>query len=205
MTGNEMLTNLGLRLEDPAQSVFTESAKLDALNIAQKTVVNMVNTGYLTELEETVSATTDANGKYSISTIDPIRGNILGIYSSTASKWCNIIETKDVKNTENSYLSGDSSNPISYVFNETIYIKPATTTNLEIWYLKSPTDLAADTTECELNPALQEMVLDFSESQLWRMDGKGDRAGVSYNNALNTVKVLNERYAVDKSIGGEVR
>ena len=38
MTGNEMLANLGLRLEDPAASVFTASAKLDSLNLAQKTV-----------------------------------------------------------------------------------------------------------------------------------------------------------------------
>jgi hypothetical protein len=33
------------------------------------------------------------------------------------------------------------------------------------------------------------------------MDGKGDRAQISYNNALNTVKVLNERYVNEKPTG----
>ena len=205
MTGNEMLTNLGLRLEDPAQSVFTQAAKLDAINIAQKTVVNMVDAGYLTELEETTGAGTDSAGQCSISGIDPIRGNILGVYSSSASKWCSMVETKDIQSLDNSYISGDSSNPIAYIFNETIYVKPAAVTSLEIWYLKAPDDLGAGTTECELNPALQEMVLDFAESQLWRMDGKSDRASAAYNNALNTVKVLNERYATESPIGSKSR
>ena len=43
MTGNEMLSTLGLRLEDPQESSFTQAAKIDALNIAQISVVNLVN------------------------------------------------------------------------------------------------------------------------------------------------------------------
>ena len=52
-----------------------------------------------------------------------------------------------------------------------------------------------------LNPALQEMVLDFAEAQLWRMDAKGDRAQLAYSNALATIKVLNDRYQVEKPEG----
>ena len=51
MTGNDLNAILGLRLEDPAESVFTKQAKVDAINTAQKTIVNMVDNGYLTELE----------------------------------------------------------------------------------------------------------------------------------------------------------
>ena len=35
MTGNEMLSTLGLRLEDPEESSFTSTAKLDALMLLQ--------------------------------------------------------------------------------------------------------------------------------------------------------------------------
>ena len=55
MTGNEMLANLGLRLEDPAESVFTSAAKLDSLNLGQKTVCNMVDNNYLAELQTVVT------------------------------------------------------------------------------------------------------------------------------------------------------
>ena len=203
MTGQEMLDNLGLRLEDPAQSVFTQDAKLDALNLSQKTVCSMIDNGYLTELENSIAGTTGADGKITFASvsIDPIRGDIVGVYSTTNSKWCTMIETKDLKRLENSYLSGSAANPIAYVFNETIYIQPVAATIIDIWYLQEPTDLAASGVECMLNPALQEMVLDFAEAQLWRMDAKGDRAQLAYSNALATIKVLNDRYQVEKPEG----
>ena len=204
MTGNEMLANLGLRLEDPAASVFTATAKLDALNLAQKTVVNMVDNGFLTELESIVAATStasDGTKTFTSAGIDPVRGGIAGIYSVTNTSWCTMVETKDLKRLENTYLSGTTSNPIAYVFNETIYILPAATTSIDIWYLSEPTALVADATQCVLNPALHELVLDFAEAQLWRMDAKADRASAAYNNALNIVKVLNDRYQVEKPEG----
>ena len=51
MTGNEMLDTLALRLEDPTSTAFTAAAKLDALNIAQREVVNIIHNGYLTDLQ----------------------------------------------------------------------------------------------------------------------------------------------------------
>ena len=74
---------------------------------------------------------------------------------------------------------------------------------VDIWYLTEPTDyvVGALSAQCELNPALHELVLDFSEAQLWRMDAKPDRAQSAYNNALNLVKVLNDRYQAEKPEG----
>jgi hypothetical protein len=205
MTGTEMNANLGLRLEDPAQSVFTESAKVDAINLSQKTVVNMIDNGYLTELEQIVNDQALVSGSVSFTSagIDPIRGGITGIYDETNNVWCTMIEAKDLKRLENSYLSGTTSNPVAYVFNETIYVKPTSVSLIDIWYLASPTDyvVGALSAECALNPALHELVLDFAEAQLWRMDAKADRATSAYNNALNLVKVLNERYQVEKPEG----
>ena len=212
MIGNDLTANLGLRLEDPAESVFTKQAKIDSINLAQKTTVNMLDNAYLTELESIAPAeSTDSSGlrTFASAGIDPVRGGITGIYSNTASKWCTQIESKDVKRLENSYLAGSSTNPVVYIFNETIYIKPEAITSIDIWYLSSPVDFAitpgtseqALTVECQLNPALHELVLDFAEAQLWRMDAKPDRAQSAYNNALNLVKVLNDRYQAEKPEG----
>ena len=115
-----------------------------------------------------------------------------------------MLEVGDAKRLENSYLAGTVSNPTAYVFNETIYVDNDDN-SIDVWYLKSPTNLAsgdpAGDVECELNPALQELVLDFAEAQLWRMDAKPERAAAAYSNALNVVKVLNERYQVEKPEG----
>jgi len=210
MTGTGMNSNLGLRLEDPAQSVFTEAAKIDAINISMRTVCNMLDNGYLTEMEridnnQATGGGGDVPGAISFGNagITPIRGGITGIYDETNDLWCTMVETKDLKRLENSYLSGTTSNPVAYVFQETIYVKPTSVALVDIWYLTEPTDYVAGaiTAECELNPALHELILDFAEAQLWRMDAKADRAQSAYNNALNLVKVLNDRYQVEKPEG----
>ena len=206
MTGNEMLANLGLRVEDPAESVFTSTAKLDSLNLAQKTVVNMVDNAYLSELESIQSSKDPSTGTageitYANASVVPIRNGIVGIYDSDNNKWCTMLEISDLKKLENSYLAGSTTNPIAYVFKETIYVRPTTIDSIDIWFLVAPTALVADETECELNPALQELVLDFAEAQLWRMDAKSDRATSAYNSALNVIKTLNERYQAEKPEG----
>jgi len=200
-----MNSNLGLRLEDPAQSVFTEASKVDAINISMRTVCNMLDNGYLTEMERIIPDEGLSSGSVTFSEagITPIRGGITGIYDETNDKWCTMVETKDLKRLENAYLSGTTSNPVAYVFQKTIYVKPTSVALIDIWYLTEPTDYVAGaiTAECELNPALHELVLDFSEAQLWRMDAKSDRAQSAYNNALNQVKILNERYQFEKPEG----
>ena len=206
MTGNEMLANLGLRLEDPSASVFTETAKLDALNISQRTVCNTVDNAYLVELQTIANDKAVTSGACTFDTafgasINPIRNGIIGIYDETNDTWCTMIEPRDVKRLENVYLSGSTTNPVAYVFADTIYVKPTSIALIDVWYIKPPTALTASATECDLNIALQELVLDFAESQLWRMDAKIDRATSAYNNALNMVKVLNERYQVEKPEG----
>ena len=212
MTGNDFNANLGLRLEDPAQSVFTSQAKMDAVNIAQKSVVNMIDNGYLTELQtiKNDQALTSGSVSFSSAGIDPVRGGIVGIYDETNDLWCTMIEPSDVKRLENSYLSGSAQNPVAYIWNSTIYVKPTSVGNIDIWYLKVTDDYVHTDTSSgtggmgstsPLNPALHELVLDFAEAQLWRMDAKSDRANSAYTSAINMVKTLNDRYQVEKPEG----
>ena len=207
MTGNDLKTSLGLRLEDAAESVFTAQVKMDAVNSAQRLVVSLADNKYLQELETIADgkAVTSGACTYTIAfgSSLPIRGGITGIYDEDNDKWCTMVETKDLKRLENSYLSGTTANPVAYIFQKTIYVKPTSVALVDIWYLDEPTDYVAGaiTAECELNPALHELVLDFAEAQLWRMDAKPDRAQSAYNNALNLVKVLNDRYQVEKPEG----
>lgn len=220
-----MIDMLGLRLEDPSESNFTSATKIKAINIAQRTVVNLVDNAYLTELQEIDSAVfasnayaddasgngLDAEGKVTFSglSIDPIRGGVIAINvydvvsnASVDLGFANMIEPQDAKRLENSYLAGSDSNPVAYIFNEAIYVKPVKASGaVDVWYLKNPTAIADNSTECELNIALHESILDFAESQLWKMDNKPDRAGVAYSNAVNQIKALNDRYQVEKPKG----
>jgi len=211
MTGNDLNANLGLRMEDPAQSVFSSIAKMDAVNLAQKTVVNMIDNGYLTELETIDNNRSLTDGKFAFTgVITPVRGGIIGVWDETNDLWCTMIEPSDVKRLENSYLTGSVQNPVAYIFNSTVYVKPVEVALVDIWYLKAPDDFIYSETgsgvggmgsASPLNPALHELVLDFAEAQLWRMDAKSDRAASAYTSALNMIKTLNDRYQVEKPAG----
>jgi len=224
MDGTEMIDMLGLRLEDPSEASFTSATKIKAINIAQRTVVNLIDNAYLTELQNidsytlhatngfTANALTSGSSAFSSLGVDPIRGGVIAVkgYNKTGAEgsyvvsdlgFANMIEPQDVKRLENSYLAGSTSNVVAYVFKESLYVEPTTVEAVDIWFLKNPTDIANDDTECELNIALHEVILDFAESQLWKMDNKPDRAGVAYTNAINQIKALNERYQVEKPKG----
>jgi hypothetical protein len=236
MTGNEMLSTLSLRLEDPSSTAFTAAARLDALNIAQKEIVNIIHNGYLTELQvisvhvdhvtngfttNKLAVGDDASLTFAAASIAPIRNGIIAIkvynltggsgsYAKNSLGFANMIEPRDIKRLENSYLAGTDANPVAYVFQETIFVEIGTTVTatgdgtshgLDIWHLKQPTAIAADGTQCEINIALHSLVVDLAEHQLWKMDNKPERGALAYNNAISQITALNERYATESPNG----
>lgn len=204
MTGNDMLATLGLRLNDPDSVKFPQSSRLDALNIAQKSVVNLVNNAYLTELQVIDAAkamTANALAFSSLANV-PIRNGIIAVKDATGGKWANMIDPGDQKRLENTYLAASSINPIAYIFNEKIYVEgPGATDTIDVWYLKEPTDLAASATECELNVSLHQLVVDFAEAQLWKMANNLDQANGAQKNAYDQIQALNARYEAEKPRG----
>jgi hypothetical protein len=194
MTGNEMLTTLGLRVEDTDDTSFSQATKLDALNIAQKTVIAYIDNLYLRELEifETKAMSSNAVALSSLNSI-PIRNGIIGVKVSTG-KWAPMISPSHLKGLENSYMSPTATEPISYVFSDSVYCEgPAANANIEIWYLKKPSNIGANATECILNVILHEIVLDLAEAQLWEMDAKLDRGMDAKAHGMGLIQVLNER------------
>ena len=118
-----------------------------------------------------------------------------------------MIEAKDAKRLENSYLAGGTTNPVAYTHGQKIYVSPSTTALIDVWYLKEPTAIGADANEADLNVALHEVILDFAESQLWKMDAKNDRATSASASAMGQIEALNARYPSEapKGIGTKNR
>jgi len=288
MTGNEMISQLGMRMEDPSQENFTQTMKIDVLNVAQKTVVNLIHNAYLDELETiqddvsitggvvayssvfstttvtiagagsgatavpvirggyvvavtvtapgtgysgtptatvgggggsgalltvvkdgatigSITVSNPGNGSYSEGS--PVRNGITAIYDDTNDLFCSMIEAKDAKRLENSYLAGGTNNPVAYTHGQKIYVSPSSTDTIDVWYLKEPTAIGADDNEADLNVALHEVILDFAESQLWKMDAKNDRASSASASAMGQIEALNARYPTEapKGIGTKNR
>jgi len=215
MTRAEMHTKLGLRLEDTGETNFTTATKDSALNTAQMMLANFLHEAYLTELEfkDTVliSGTggiiqLTGTGTYpndaNISSAVPIRNSIRAV--QLGEKYAIRVPFSDVKKLENEYLGADSVNPVYWVFGNNVNIRPnaqvGSFTNAILYYLKTPASISGSQ-EPVLNVALHDIMIDIAESELWRMDNKADRSQLAKASAMEQIKMLNDRYAIEQPVG----
>jgi len=211
MTRAEMHTKLGLRLEDTGETNFTEATKDSALNTAQMMLANFLHEAYLTELEfkDTVSLTGTSGlitlggaGGANNSSAIPIRNSVRAIQLVTSGvyRYAISIPFTDAKKIENEYLSADTVNPVYWIFGNNITYRPIGATSAVLYFLKAPATIS-DSQEPVLNVALHELMVDIAESELWRMDNKADRSQLAKASAMEQIKMLNDRYAIEQPVG----
>ena len=210
---------LGLRLEDPGENVFTEAFKLVALNKAQKQAAQMLHTGYLTELENSESALDVSGGSYAITSLNATEHASYGnggvfkgaegvlrvsVDPGTAGTYyfATKVDIKDIKRTENTYLAGSDTNILWYIFSSSVYIlcTTYTATVATIYYLKKPYDMTTSLDPL-LNRALHPLICTLAEAICWAMDGKLDRRQAAYDIALAEIEILNARYKPAEGVG----
>ena len=206
-----MHTKLGLRLEDTGSTNFTADTKDSALNTAQMMLANFLHEAYLTELEfkDTVSLTGTSGlitlggaGSANNSNSVPIRNSIRALQLVTGGvyRYAIRIPFEDAKKLENEYLGADTVNPVYWVFGNNITYRPIGATSAVLYYLKAPATISSSQ-EPVLNIALHELMVDIAESELWRMDNKADRSQLAKASAMEQIKMLNDRYAIEQPTG----
>jgi len=151
----------------------------------------------------------------------PIPNGILAIQSQYHNQY-RLLNIKDLSTLENSYIQSgyinSSETPVAFIWKEVIYALPylgyqSNSDRLNIYYIGRPLEFVSssavagtsqlDSAECDLGPYLQEPLMDLAEAQLWKMDGKIDRASISQKNAYNLIEALNSRGITEspKNIG----
>lgn len=142
MNTMEMMDLLALRLEDANKGDFTDILKLKALNNAQVKAANSLHNNYLTELAVVDTNKTVTTGVLAISSVlshKVLRGGMgiraVKVYGGL---FCTMIDVLDVKKTENTFLSGNSNNPLAYVFQNRIYVLPTSVTAVDVYYYRMP-------------------------------------------------------------------
>ena len=216
---DDLLDELGIRLEDPDEGVFTESAKTLAMTRGQVLVCHFLNNHYLTELEAIDDGVAHAGedisgGSFAFSSLDNtvLKGGE-GIIATSVQVggagdflWATEIDLQRRKRLENSYLAKSDTNILYYIFGSTIYYLLTTYASSKgaIYYLKVPTTMTTDV-DPEINSGLYEIMLLFAESICWGMDAKIDRRDKAYESAMLQCEVLNEKYTPAAEIGTKGR
>ena len=211
---DNMVSELGLRLEDAAGVVFTTALKLVMLNKAQTQVAQLLHKAYLSEMEVISAANLDFSTTYALSGLsNTLLGGAEGILKVAISPaaagflWATEVDLKQVKRLENTYLAGSATNPVYYIFANSIYPSNGTAAGTlgKIYYLEAPSSDAANimstTVDPCLNKALHPLIVTLAEALLWGVDGKLDRKQATLDIAFAEIEILNARYMSAENIG----
>lgn len=185
MNVQEMVDQLALRLEDPDKKSFTDSLKLSTLNNSQIKLAQLLHNNYLTELQVLETGIVASSGVMSETlgsdntnmSYDVLRGTegILNVQDGVTGTYMTEIAIEDAKRLENSLLQGTFQNPIYWIFGNKIYVRPTSIVDIDIYYLKMPTDLRYPFTSDEAD----------SGSSTSKFDGAASEGLSSTNDAYN--------------------
>ena len=103
MTGNEMITQLGRRMEDVAESIFTSAIKLDAINNALLKVCMLLDRKQLRPLVVEALNGAATNGEVKMSTLttplikegDDIHAGVFSLKQSSGGNYIHFREQEE--------------------------------------------------------------------------------------------------------------
>ena len=199
MTGTVILAMLGRRLEDEANKKFPIANKVDAMNNGIIRLVNLLDNDHLEELRDIENVPTGeiASGVALLSVLanGVIRNGVEKVYDTAGTKFLHLVDIKDLDKQANTYLAPSATHGYAYVYGDSLYLKPTSLADVDVWYVGKPTlwtegDYSA---ECPLNLALHGLVADLAESELWKQDGKAEKSTAIFNSASAEIQVLNQR------------
>lgn len=142
-----MINLLGYRLEDSESLLFTDAFKIKALNNGIVKLVQAIDNKYLTELQVLKSNLALTTGYAALSSANlgylSLRGGqgILKVRDYTTGKYCLQLGLDEIKKVENTYLAPSADNPVFYIFQNKLYVLPATITAVDVFFIKIPTEL----------------------------------------------------------------
>lgn len=207
MTFTIMDGQLGRRLADEKSAKFNKLSRIDVVNNAMLRITNLLDNDMLEELRttQTVSPT---SGEYTIAsfTVKIVRNGLEKVYDATHTKWLHLVDPRDLEKENNMYLTPGDDYGIAYVYGDTLFVVPDTA-SIKVYYLGQPMNYVQGVTggedgdvdnEAPLNAGLHPLVLDLAEAELWKMDGKGEKALAIIKMVNIEISTLNARAEVER-------
>lgn len=138
----DMMSLLGLKIEDASKRKFSAIFLLKALDTAQLKLAQELHPSYLTELQVRKTGVTVTSGRADLGSVldyDVLKG-AQGIFlvQVTSGLFATRLSQEDLRDTENELLAPSTINPCFHVFENYIYMLPSTITSIIVWHLKIP-------------------------------------------------------------------
>ena len=200
MTGNEMLTSLGYRMEDTGHTDFPSAQKLVALNDAQRQVVALCSNEALVQTQvrdDLDSGTEDASfGGHTYFALpadgdgaEKLTNRVVKAYDNTNERFIEMVSPNGFETT-NKYNYGT----LGTLLNNRLYVSTNDTEVDSVFmvHIPAPADIAANDTEItHFSESVQQAILEMAESLLWRQDNRQQRAQGASSNAIAMITAIN--------------
>jgi hypothetical protein len=200
MTGNEMLTSLGYRMEDTGHTDFPSAQKLVALNDAQRQVVALCSNEALVQTQvrdDLDSGTEDASfGGHTYFALpadgdgaEKLMNRVVKAYDNTNERFIEMVSPNGFETT-NKYNYGT----LGTLLNNRLYVSTNDTEVDSVFmvHIPAPADIAANDTEItHFSESVQQAIVEMAESLLWRQDNRQQRAQGASSNAIAMITAIN--------------
>ncbi len=200
MTGNEMLTSLGYRMEDTGHTDFPSAQKLVALNDAQRQVVALCSNEALVQTQvrdDLDSGTEDASfGGHTYFALpadgdgaEKLMNRVVKAYDNTNERFIEMVSPNGFETT-NKYNYGT----LGTLLNNRLYVSTNDTEVDSVFmvHIPAPADIAANDTEItHFSESIQQAIVEMAESLLWRQDNRQQRAQGASSNAIAMITAIN--------------
>lgn len=167
MTNAEILTALGINLDDPDGERYTSTVKLSALNTVLPTIASKAHTSLLRSMQAESNLAIPSTG-YALPA-DYFRYVNGSLYLLYPIKWVTKIEPDNFGMMDNQFSTGSDADPLVYIWGSNIYLVIDTysgdNNKLKLYYLKTPSAISTSGT-CDLHPILHEPLLLQAEASL---------------------------------------
>ena len=200
MTGNEMLTSLGYRMEDTGHTDFPSAQKLVALNDAQRQVVALCSNEALVQTQvrdDLDSGTEDASfGGHTYFALpadgdgaEKLMNRVIKAYDNTNERFIEMVSPNGFETT-NKYNYGT----LGTLLNNRLYVSTndSEVDSVFMVHIPAPADIAANDTEItHFSESVQQAIVEMAESLLWRQDNRQQRAQGASSNAIAMITAIN--------------
>ena len=211
MTTANMITLLGVRLEDPSKDLFTDATLYLMINTAQRKLMQLLNANALTDFQvvntnKTNSLDSDLDERFvALSSLDPapfggVHG-IQGIKKNNSDTWYTKISFHQYMDWSNGSVAMSYHNPLYWIRGDNIYISQNDA--IDVYYLKKPIDVA-NGTDSEFNDIFHDAILELAEAECWRTVREFERQNDAESRALSMIALHNENTPAMDHYSGSV-
>ena len=184
MINSALVSITKFMVKDVSGREFDADDIVNMLNISKDKLLRQIKYAYVTEITKTKESITVTSGVTAVLATAIGEAVFLGSHGIkqvkvTSGAKARIIYGDNEELTDNYFYDGTKRDPVAILKNNKIYMKPTTTSSIDVDYLDIITDIANDSATCVINAMLHDLIIKGAVAELLKTDNKTYERGLA--------------------------